>query len=202
MDPYGDYAQLQVGESSLRETLCSREGSFIRDWDADIALCVRGGLKRFVTLPIVILGVFANLVIMWVWSSEVGSHPTTYLLKALAVADILALVTLLAFFPVEGTFIKDIVLYTLARATIQIGVQITMLLAIVRFIEVFFPLHSEQLLTRFRLKIVLAGFAVWSLTVMLSLSLTVSLSPYFFFLLPPPLPEAGYCGRRSYCAIW
>ena len=166
MDQNDDYAQLEVGESSLQETLCSREGSFISDLDADIAICAGRGLKYFISLPIDILGIPANLVIMWVWSSELGYHPTTYLFRAQALADTLALVSAIVFLLVEGTFIRDIVVYTVSKITVQVGVQITMLLAIVRLIKVFFPLYSEQLLTSFRVKFVLAGFIVWSLSAM------------------------------------
>ena len=103
--------------------------------------------------------------VMWVWSSELGYHPTTYLFKSLALADTLALLVWVLRILVLETFLKNFVLHPVSMASRRMGVQITMLLAIVRFVSLFFPFRSEQLLTHFRISSVLAGFIIWNLIV-------------------------------------
>ena len=165
MDDTDDHVELEVGESNLQETLCRREGSFIYDSDATVAVCANRAITAFVITPVNILGILGNLMVMWVWSLELGYHPTTYLFKALALADTLALLVWALRVLVLETFFKNVILHPVSLACRRMGVQITMLLAIVRFISLFFPFRSEQLLTRFRINSVLAGFIVWNLSV-------------------------------------
>ena len=72
---------------------------------------------------------------------------------ALAPADALALVSILLIVIVRGTFVTDIVIFSVSRATRQIGVQITKLLAVVRFIKLIIPFRSEQLFNPFSNKL-------------------------------------------------
>ena len=159
---------VQVGESqlSMDEALCSRKDSFIRDDDADLAVCVARALKYFVAFPITILGIPANIVVIWVWSLELEYHPTSFLFRAQALTDTLTLVAWMVLLLVHGTFLRDIIVFSVARATRQMGVQITMFLAVIRVIKLILPHSSTHLLSPFRIKVVLAGIAVWNITTM------------------------------------
>ena len=162
----GFFPRKAVGESSqtMQEFLCDREGSFIQEEDAEISVCAARVLLYFVIVPIIALGIPANLVVLWVWSSQPGYHPTTYLFKAQALTDFLTVIFTLIWSFQRDTLMKVVVVYSLAQTFEQMGVQITMLLAVARAIKVFHPLHSQKLLSRFRIKLVLAGFAVFNLT--------------------------------------
>ena len=171
MDDNVDYTQLEFEDSAVsspaqQDFLSLQDfGVSSRKDHASISVRAKLILKYYVTFPIAVLGIPANLVVLWVWSSEPGYHPTTYLFKAQALTDGLCLITYLLRAAVSGTVVKHIVFFSLTQAYRRMGVQVTMLLAVVRVIRVFFPFHSEKLLSRFRMKLVLAGFAVFNLTV-------------------------------------
>ena len=149
---------------TLNDFLCNRNESIVQPWDADIAVCVNHAITYFVHLPLCVLGTSANIVVMWVWSSEREYYPTTYLFKAQALADCLFMIMYIFWQAVSGTFVKDILFLSATMSMGEMGVHITMLLAVVRLINVFFPFRSERLLSRLRIKLVLAGFAVWDFT--------------------------------------
>ena len=123
-------------------------------------------LRRYFVDPIYLLGILANIVVVWVWSSESEYHPTTYLFKALAVSDGISLMcnTLYRFMYGNKGFFRDFFIHAFIKGAEKIGALITLLLAVVRVIRVFFPLRAEKLLSRRRMTVVLAGFTLWSLT--------------------------------------
>lgn len=185
-----DMTQLQAVAPSqtLKDFVCSREASYISDLDADIAVCVGQGISFLVHFPVSVLGILANIVVMWAWSSEIGYHPSTYLFKAQALVDTISMTTYLIKQSIKGTFVSDILFFSLANATGKMGVQITMVLAAVRVIKVFFPFRSEKLLSRFRIKLVLAGIAVLNFSfVYLANYLRIVESRYY-------LPVSQYLG--------
>ena len=158
------YEHQEVPRQSLNDFLCNRNESIVQTWDADIAVCVNHAITYFVHVPLCVLGTSANIVVMWVWSSEREYYPTTYLFKAQALADCLFMITYILWQAVSGTFVRDILFLSATTAMGEMGVQITMLLAVVRLINLFFPFQFERLLSRLRLKLVLGGFAVWDIT--------------------------------------
>ena len=133
---------------------------------SEYAVCVYKLMLWYCNIPTSVLGTVGNILVLWVWSSEFAYHPTFYLFKALAVSDILSLV----FFVINECvsrselFLRIVLLPGMVRGNRKIGVLITMLLSVVRVIKVFFPLRSEQLLSRVRMKVVLAGFTLWGLS--------------------------------------
>ena len=146
-------ALLKLGQSSV--------GIFV---DSPAAISVAWVLVYCVNYPICVFGTLANLLVMWVWSSETGYHPTSYLFKVLALVDTLVLVSYVVSHAVEGTFVHELFFFPLVHACRQIGVQITMLLAVVRVVGIFFPLHSKSLFSRFRMRLVLTGFTLWDIS--------------------------------------
>ena len=158
------YEHLEEPRQSLNDFLCNRNESIVQPWDADIAVCVNHAIAYFVHLPLCVLGTSANIVVMWVWSSEREYYPTTYLFKAQALADCLFMIMYILWRSVSGIFVRDSLFLSATTAMGKMAVQITMLLAVFRLISVFFPFRSERLLSRLRIKLVLAGFAVWDFT--------------------------------------
>ena len=121
-------------------------------------------LFYFVVFPIAMLSIPANLAVLWVWSSEPGYNPTTYLFKAQALTDGLHVIFVLVGSSLRASFVRDIVFFAVKRAFIALAVQVTMLLAVARVIKLFSPFHSEKRLSRFRMKLVLAGLVVFNIT--------------------------------------
>ena len=158
------YEHLEEPRQSLNGFVCNRNESIVQPWDADIAVCVNHAIAYFVHIPLCVLGTSANIVVMWVWSSEREYYPTTYLFKAQALADCLFMIMYILWRSVSGTFVRDILFLSATTAMGKMAVQITMLLAVVRLISVFFPFRSERLLSHLRIKLVLAGFGVWDFT--------------------------------------
>ena len=162
-----DYdASLPVPDAQDEDLSLQSEASnsLLNAQDSDYAQRVYAVLLKNAVYPLCVLGSLGNVVVLWVWSAESAYHPTTYLFKALAVSDILALVSLIIVHLVPGLFFKSTLFYGLAHGNRKVGVQITMLLAVVRVIRVFLPLRSDQLLSSTRIKVVLAGFTLWSLS--------------------------------------
>ena len=131
--------------------------------DIQWSLYVSDLIGRYGHAPIKVIGLLANIVVLWVWSAESTYHTTTYLFKVLAITDSVSLSSSLIYEVVIGKFLRGEILYVLIHGLRKVAVQITMLLAVARVITVFFPLRSERLLSRFRLNIVLAGFILWTL---------------------------------------
>ena len=154
-----DLGLTAIGEK--KEEMC------VEPYDHACALFVSGMLVRYAVYHVCFFGLLANIVVLWVWSSELAYRPTTYLFKALAVSDILSLVSLIIGHIMPRRFFTATLFCWLNQATRMVGVQITLLLAVARVIRVFLPLRSEQLLPRVRLKAVLVGFVLWSLSVQL-----------------------------------
>ena len=169
LDDIDHYATRKaVGESSmdLQEFICSTEDIFVDQYvhDCDkMSSSFSQTLYYFVNVPMAVLGIAANLVVLWVWSSEPGYHPTTYLFKVQALTDILALICVL-FERLQTGTLRYIVIRSVERAFVYLAVQVTMLLAVARVINVFFPLRSKKLLSHFRMKLVLSGMAVFNFT--------------------------------------
>ena len=171
LDDINDYyaPSKAVGESTpaLRELLCRRElEETILDQHvhgSEKSVCV--ARMPYYFFPTAVLGILANLVVLWVWSSEPGYHPTSYLFKAQALTDSLVILSALVRQFISGILMEDIVIYSVLRAFVYLAVQVTMLLAVSRVIKVFFCLRSHKLLSRFRMNLVLAGLAVFNLTI-------------------------------------
>ena len=158
------YEHLEEPRQFLNDFVCNRNESIVHPWDADITVCVNHAIAYFVHIPLCVLGTSANIVVMWAWSSEREYYPTTYLFKAQALADCLFMIMYILWRSVSGTFVRDILFLSATTAMGKMAVQITMLLAVVRLISVFFPFRSERLLSHLRIKLVLAGFGVWDFT--------------------------------------
>ncbi|KAL8572166.1 hypothetical protein ACOMHN_057841 [Nucella lapillus] len=117
-------------------------------------------------LPFVIMGIISNIFILWIWSAaRVNFCGTIYLFKALAVADLFYLT---GFLPTRfynfHDFHSGLFFRIITHGNRTVAVCICLMLAVVRFIRLYFPSYCRWLLSPVRLKGSLALVIFFSLT--------------------------------------
>ncbi|KAL8621460.1 hypothetical protein ACOMHN_058222 [Nucella lapillus] len=115
--------------------------------------------------PWIVIGVIANIFVLWIWLAVKSAFsPVVYLFKALAVADLIFLST---FFPSHFSVLKfheSLFFRIVCNGNMTIGIYITLLLAVARFIETFFPLRARRLLSLNRVRLILGCFILVLMT--------------------------------------
>ena len=112
-----------------------------------------------IMVPLAVVGIILNVLTLWIWSAVSIFNPTVYLFKVLAISDLLFITFWFPFFKTKHTgHVKlNAFFSTMSFGNRRFGMYITLLVAVVRIIMVFFPLRSSQLLARFRMKITVAS---------------------------------------------
>ena len=120
-------------------------------------------LGRVTTGPVSFLGIVGNVVCWAVWGMETSFTPSVYLFRYLAVLDNVFLLTIIL-----GTLTNQIYKYIFITCVLLIQeniVGVTLMIAIIRWVAVVFPLRAARFFNAYR--VYLSCFFIFLVSVIL-----------------------------------
>ena len=136
-------------------------------------------LNNFIRPIVAMVGLCGNVVVLVVWSAETAFNPTTFLVKCLAVVDIITLLAYMCHWVrkfmlrLEWT-IAAVVPYIVMLCNRPIIVYTTLGVAVTRWVTVHKPLRVHSLLTRRRVVVGYILMLLWCLISGISLCLLLA----------------------------